>query len=308
MTRIFLLLALLGNAAAVRAEESIPPVAAEANASGLDALLAKAGAYAARYEAELADLVAEESYVQRRLSPGGRLRKARQLRSDIVLVPMSEAGALRWVVFRDVFEVDGKRVADREARVKRLFLDRATSEAAQGAKVLEESARYNIGIVQRNLNLPILALVFLHPENQPRFELALKGTETVQGVRARVVALRETASPAFVQGEEGRDLPCRGRVWIDPERGRVLRSELRFEDGDRLVVDLITRYGSWEGAGVLMPMEMRDSYDYRPGFIAERSAERLEATARYTNFRRYDVSVGTGSAQPVPRPSPTDLR
>ena len=72
--------------------------------------------------------------------------------------------------FRDVFEVDGhagarpRRAAD--AAVPRRF----AVGGEQLGRILDESARFNIGDIERNINTPMFALQFLEPANQPRFK------------------------------------------------------------------------------------------------------------------------------------------
>ena len=72
--------------------------------------------------------------------------------------------------FRDVTEVDGKKLKDRNDRLARLFLSPSKSTASQARKIMDESSRYNIGDIERNINLPVLALVVLDRNMQPGFE------------------------------------------------------------------------------------------------------------------------------------------
>jgi len=62
-------------------------------------------------------VVAEERYVQNPTSP----RRRRELRSDFLLVKTPRL-VPDWFQFRDMFEVDGQPVRDRDARLSRLFL------------------------------------------------------------------------------------------------------------------------------------------------------------------------------------------
>ena len=80
------------------------------------------------------------------------------LKSDFLLV--RPPGAERFVEFRDVFEVDGRPVRDRQDRLTRLFLDTSANTDRIRA-IIEDSARYNIGNIPRNVNTPMLPLVFL---------------------------------------------------------------------------------------------------------------------------------------------------
>jgi hypothetical protein len=133
-------------------------------------ILEKAGTYVGGFERQLTGIVSEERYLQ--VIIGAR----RELKSDFLLVPV--AGEARYVEFRDVFEVDGRPVRDREDRLTRLFLDPSASASAQLRAIAEESARYNIGRIQRTVNIPTLALVFLRTENQATVTFTLTNRTT----------------------------------------------------------------------------------------------------------------------------------
>src|SRR5207342_3563864 len=111
-----------------------------------------AGQYVSDYEQTFKNLVAEEEYDQK-ASNGFRKRT---LRSDLVF--SSTPGPIPWTSFRDVYEVDGKKVREREARLEKLFLQGTASGVAKAAAIRAESARYNIGSATRNINVPTLAL------------------------------------------------------------------------------------------------------------------------------------------------------
>jgi hypothetical protein len=134
-------------------------------------LLEKAGRYVVDYERSFSHLVAEETYVQRAAQATAErdapLERRRTLRSDVVFVTL--AGPIPWGTFRDVFEVDGSRVRERQARLQSLFAKPQADAFVRANAILRESARYNLGTAQRTVNIPTLALVFLHPANQERF-------------------------------------------------------------------------------------------------------------------------------------------
>ena len=67
----------------------------------------------------------------------------RDLRSDFLMVKSPETSAL--VPFRDVLEVDGQPVRDREARLAKLFLGAPADVMAQAERIGDEGARYNLG-------------------------------------------------------------------------------------------------------------------------------------------------------------------
>jgi hypothetical protein len=127
----------------------------------LESVLHTAAEYMAQYERAVTAVVAEEAYIQTISSE----RRVRQLKSDLVMVAESSSG---WVEFRDVFEVDGLPVRDREQRVINLFLKPTTGAIEQGRKIANESARFNISPLRvsftRTLNVPLTALRFLRAD------------------------------------------------------------------------------------------------------------------------------------------------
>jgi hypothetical protein len=259
-------------------------------------VLARAGRYVTEFERQLSGIVAEEQYVQevRRFGRGpGSLVNPRRitLRSDLLLVRGRPAAA--WVQFRDVFEVDGSPVRDRAERLTELFATNAPSRDAQIRKILEVSARYNIGDIERNINVPLLALQFLEPAKQPRFRFrrtAERQPTTVAepaahdgafrvSVEMWVIQYEERQTPTIIRATTGKDLRSRGRFWIDPATGRVMMSELVAEDRTvRATIDV--SYQSEPLVGMLVPIEMRERYEGR------RDQALIEGHATYGRFRQ----------------------
>ena len=259
----------------------------------LAAVLEHAGAYVTAFEQRLAGIVAEEKYVQT-TEPAPPVRT--ELRSDLLLV--RPIGARDWVQFRDVFEVDGQPVRDRADRLTQLFLETSSTGREQIVRLLEESARYNAGDVFRNINTPLFALKVLEPDHQSRFRFKLardrapRTLATPEGNAAAfrvqtevwVIEYEEKSRPTLVRTMEHRDLPIRGRFWIEPESGRVLMSELVAEDRSvHAVID--ASYQSEPLLDMLVPIEMRESYEARP------SHSRIDAVATYGRFRQFSVAV-----------------
>jgi hypothetical protein len=82
---------------------------------------------------------------------------ARTLKSD--LLPVKPADADHHVELRDVFEVDGEPVRDRESR---LSADpRSISAGNRTSNRSSPSAKYNISRITRTINTPLMALLFL---------------------------------------------------------------------------------------------------------------------------------------------------
>ena len=148
----------------------------------------------------------------------------RSLRSELVWVTVP--GSQPWGIFRDVVELNGRKLENHEGRLAMLFGSPAPSALAQARKILEESSSYNLG-PRRDVDLPTLGLLWLLPENQSRLELERKGERAIASLRGVEVEFREIATPTLVR-DRGRDVPSSGRFWIDPTGGAVLRSEILY--------------------------------------------------------------------------------
>ena len=272
----------------------LPALPLSAQEPTLDAILARAGVYVIDFQKKLSGVVAEEQYVQHVRVPLGMRANSlipthRELKSDLLLV--KPAGADRYMEFRDVFEVDGRPVRDRNERLMQLFVSPSASSAFQVQRIMDESSRFNIGNLQRTVNTPVLALMILNPANQRRF--TFKRTDRGHPVLGRsgkiadtvwVIDFKETEKDTIIRTTNGRDLPARGRFWIDPETGQVLGSELVAEDTS--ITGLIdVEYQTEAAIGLLVPAEMRERYELR------RDSSRVEGTATYGRFRTFQVNV-----------------
>jgi len=274
----------------------------------LASVLERAATYVANYRRELSGIVAEEQYTQdERLSADAVTTRTlhRELKSDFLLVPAPGADGL--VEFRDVFEVDGKVVRDREDRLSRLFLQRSAAGDAQIRAIVVESARYNIGSVYRDMNTPTLALLFLDSRYQARFRFKRAGDVTPQLARGSVRSPRFTPPPGtwVVEYEEtskntviqraqgGGDLPARGLFWIEPSSGRVLMSEVAVSDAT-IACTIDVAYQREPALDVFLPVEMRERY------VNRRVRRVTTGTATYSRIRRFEVQVKEDMAPPRP--------
>lgn len=255
----------------------------------LETILERAGAYVTRYAETFRYVVAEEQY--RQWFVDGDTIHSLTLRSDLVFVSLP--GPLPWTAFRDVYEVDGRKLRDRDRRLEKLFMQSSLRSAAEQADaVLQESSRYNLGPSYRTINVPTLGLLFLLPENQKRLAFEAKeSTRAIAGFVGAEIAFKEASTPTLVHDRWNNDVPARGRFWIDPMRGTVLRSEIQYDlgrerrraGGHPEIAFLDTEYRRETGLSMFVPAEMSELYDLRAG--------RIEARARYSNFRRFEVTT-----------------
>lgn len=265
----------------------------------LPAVLSRAATYVENYGDRIAGLVVEESYVQdvqvvNRFGYRVNLPKGpthRTLKSDLLLIRNDESGS--WMQFRDVFEVDGKPIRDHSDRLQKLFLQSKANSQAQADKIMRESTRYNIGDVERTINMPILAMAILDRSIQSGFEFVLgappetptdmpKSPTFVPPAGAIEIGYTEQQVRSMVTNPQGKNLKSRGRFWITVPGGEVTMTELRVDD---FTVSAIVHvaYQTREGFKVPVPVEMHETYTNRL------NNSRVEGHATYTNFRQFGV-------------------
>ncbi len=250
----------------------------------LDTVLARAALYVAAFAERFSNVVSEERYEQSWTGQGGRSIGHRDLTSEFLLVKVTEG--VGWVSYRDVIEVDGKAVRDRDERLAKLFLGAPGTAAEQAAAITFESARYNISPVRRTVNEPLLALRFLHTQFQGRFTYKFYQQDKAAGADVWIVEYTERARPTLVRGTNNRNLPSHGRYWINLENGAVLRSELQLEDVYALT-RLSTSFRWDERFGINVPAQMSESYVLGGG--SSSSGTRVTGTATYGGFRSFVV-------------------
>jgi hypothetical protein len=257
-------------------------------------LLSRVSAYVAEFHRSFGSVVAEERYEQTiRRTPGSNGSSIQRgnsgpvhttLVSDFLLVQVPGEG---WLPFRDVFERDGQQVRDREERLATIFLSGSRTSFDQARAVMNESARYNIGNVQRNINVPTLVLTLLTDEQRGRFAFKI-GKADDEGT---VIEFRETARPTFVKTTNDNDLPVNGRIWVDAAAGTVRRTELHAVDTS-VEAHITVTYQLDAGLGVWVPGRMDERY--RRG----RDTVEVRGRATYSRFRRFQVKTTENIDEP----------
>ena len=232
------------------------------------------------------------------------MQSRKSLKSDLLLIRPPQAD--RYVEFRDVFEVNGTGIRDRDDRLTQLFLKPTGHSGDQIKAIIDESARHNIGDIPRNVNTPMLTLYFLQQDKQKhfRFKRAERGLPQLGSGSAMpgrsaamfrvttemwVVEYRETERPTIIKTDRGRDFPATGRFWINPDTGAVMMSELVMENSE-VSATINVSYQSEPVLGFLVPVEMRERYRARD--------ERVEGVATYGRFRQFQVKTGEVIAKP----------
>ena len=262
-------------------------------------VLTRAGRYIEGYYRDFSNVLAVETYRQIHRPPFEKV-ELRTLESDVLLVrPEGEA---RYRMFRDVAKVNGHAVRDREERLKQTFLD----SPATLAVIAEESARYNIGPVRRDFNVPLTALDFLSAGNQPSFRFEKAGETTLAGQAVWVIRFTEVGHPTFIL-YNSTDMAATGTFWIAPADGRVWASELVLTPANPpLYAAIRVAFRLDPALGLLVPAEMKERYFWDPGRIeAARAGENpmpdVEGRATYDHFRKFTVETEENIAPPSER-------
>ena len=262
-------------------------------APALEQILKAGATYIGEYEKAFSAVVSEEVYTQRLFGDIARHgRDFRTVKSDLLLMEVRDGG---WVTFRDVFEVDGGKVRDRSDRLVSLILKPPPDAFQQVERITEESARFNIGPITRTLNTPALALMFLRHDRQDRSRFRLARMTTIDRQRVAELEFTETALPRMVRTVD--DAPAGGRFWLDPESGRILKTELTMVSGGTRVRIVVT-YRLQERIGLYVPVTMEESYELGgDGAIDSTtfraSGNRIEGEALYSNFRSFNVDTSS---------------
>lgn len=253
----------------------LTPTPAVSQDNKTEELMAKSAAYIARFVDQFSNVVAEETLVQETTIP----RRKRTMRSDFLLVRYP--GDTQWQAFRDVAEVDGKPVRDKEDRLTKLFLEPSANAVRRARELQEAGARYNLLDIG-SLNNPLMVVAFLQDGYRERFRFNLAGLDKKLGPTVRQVQFQEFKIPTLIKGNGNQDIPSRGLAWIEEDTGRVVKTELRI-GGRTSPTSIITEYKFDEELGINVPVAMRDWYPDGTGEI--------RGVATYGRFRRFQVKT-----------------
>ena len=213
--------------AAVTKIDAAPPAAAAIADPMVADVMRKAAAYVGSYGEQMSAVVGVETYTQNMNAFGtGVPARPRKLVAEFALV--KTGGAVPWIGYRDVIDVNGEPVHDRRDRIVKILAD-SSNPLEEAARLTAESARYNIGPVTRNFNLPTTALFFFHEANLSRFTFTRKGTKKIDGIETVEIAFRETARPTLITTRDGKDVASEGTLWVVPGDGTIVRTRLQLK-------------------------------------------------------------------------------
>jgi hypothetical protein len=254
----------------------------------VETVLARASDYVSKYEAELGNLIGTEEYMQSSVwmdasvPPRVFKRAQRRTSSDVLIIEVGN----EWAALRKVNRVDGLKVKETTPSFDQAF----DNSPAANAKLLDnfrrESMEYNLGDVQRDMNLPTFALHVLRKKEITRFAFDRAGAAKIDGVQTWKIRFREAAGPTLVVDHNGQPLNSKGMLWIEPETGRVLQTEFEVDNpyaSPRVTANIVVTYGRGKNVNILVPDSMSERY--------ESARNNVECMATYSNFRPFEVDV-----------------
>ena len=245
--------------------------------------LVRVGDYITRYEERFANIIGQEDYTQRLTRPSESLAIIQMKTRSGILLVWSEPDQA-WVTFRDTYRVYDKELRQRDDRLQKLFL----AGSPDLRRIADESARYNLGNVTRNFNVPALVLSFLRPDNQAGFKFKVGKPKKSDGRKLVKVEFREQQSPTLIQSKE-MDLPAKGYFRAALETGAIFETYLVVGGKSRDIPQarITVQYQFNPELDLMVPVEMREKYEYplHPYW------DRIDCTATYSNFRKFSVEV-----------------
>ena len=263
--------------------------------SGFTTVLSSAMRYTMNYEQRFMLLAADEHYVQElqrppnlgsnlsRANPGGGMQgggaiATQSIKSDFLLVQLGGDGE-GWMPFRDAYEVKGRKLRERDDRLLKLFTATDKQRFEKAAEFSTATRKFNLGNVARTINIPTLAMMFLHPRVNERFEFVDGGEETIAGRILRKATYKEVARPTLIKTSRGRDLALTGVLWIDPFTGTVVKTELNAADPVVRCQVTVTFHRD-EAIDLWVPEKMDEYYKAASGL------DDIIASATYSNVRK----------------------
>lgn len=202
------------------------PVMAQKAEPTLEQVVARVGDYVAAYGEKAAVVVATERYSQTVLVEGADMGRPRDLKAEFAIVRVGGGG---WAGFRDVIEAGGQKVQDRAGRLQAL-LTNTSGDANEATRIANESARFNVGPISRNFNVPTAGMFFFYPGDLPRFTFTKKGLKKIDGVDTWEIEFKETRKPTLIVTRAGKDVPIEGSLCVKPDDGTVVRTRFKMRN------------------------------------------------------------------------------
>jgi hypothetical protein len=258
----------------------------DAQTPSVDDALQRASAYLREWVPQLANVVATETFDERRLP------QRRRLKSDLLLVQYP--GGPGWMMFRDVLEADGRQLTQDPERLVKLFTGENADAREQALRISAEGVRYHLAGATSSATNPLLGIALIQDGYHPRLQFRMAKPDRTLGEHVQGIHFEER-DESVVDGKKEKLpllLPDAGRVsgtvWLDVETGTIVKTEALMSLQTRSTS--VTLFARDERLGIMVPKEMRTTW----GLLT------IDGFAEYSNYRRFGVS-STSTLDSTPR-------
>ncbi|MBV9214801.1 MAG: hypothetical protein JO053_01385 [Acidobacteria bacterium] len=151
----------------------------------------------AQYLQEFQNLLSVETKTFRIFDTDGDVKKTRVVKSTFIIYRLTKGQDLA-SEFRNVLEVDGKKMPDAERRAEDFFINilRSNSAAKEAERVRQESVRYDLDYFVDGSTL--FQSVALDDDLLPYFEFRLEGKDVFNGSNVYVIKFRQLRYCPFI--------------------------------------------------------------------------------------------------------------
>jgi hypothetical protein len=211
-------------------------------------------------------------------------REQRRTQADFLILLVGEER----IGLRRVTRLDGVTVKSKQPDFATIMDDSPQGIMKQLAAIRQESSAYNIGLVERNINVPTFALKAARQKEAPRFSFSKKGTAKVSGIETWEIQFEEKRAPTLIHADTGQSLQASGSLWIEPATGRIVKTDLQVENPysmPKVKGRITVTYSENKKLGILVPGEMREWYETEDALVT--------CIASYSNFRMFNVEVSS---------------
>lgn len=231
MRQLFLVLILMTTSFVTFAQSQSQPLQQVNKTLEISDFLERAAAQADKYGDSFKDLFAEEQKSIEIFDKNGKLKTQRLVVSDFVLYE-SQVEQGNATEYRNVREVDGKAVSNRDKRATALFerIGKAKSTSDELKRIDDEGTKYDKDF--RVTGLIFFTQTLLSREARDAFRFEQTGRETINGRETVILSFQQLKStpkitfdfdaPRKLQSSEPL---ARGKVWLDAETAGVWREE-----------------------------------------------------------------------------------
>lgn len=130
------------------------------------------------------------------------------------------------------------------------------------------------------------ALKVVPKTEAPRFSFAKREDKKVSGVDTWEIRFQEERAPTLMHGLNGESLLSSGSLWIEPQSGRILKTEIRVENpysNPPAKAEITVTYKASPSLGMLVPSEMEEKCTTKFTTVT--------AVAEYSDYRLFRVGL-----------------